>query len=356
MTQLLDAARYAAVSARVHGLFSRLLPNALWTELVVAPDLRTVYHLLQQTWYAESLTRLTGEQSSAEPLERALWAHFVGASRSPFRLMQGASRGLLEWHWRRFEVENLKTVLRAVHYRMPPEQAASVLVPLGDASTLPWSTLVAVDSALALAERLRATWYGRALAQALDQYRRTQALFVLEVALDLAYYQHLLRLLQQLHGRDRTEAERFFGAWLDGQNLLWAYRYQLYARFSPEEMLNYTLHRHLRANAEVVRAIALGAPLWETVTRLWGTRLPGLADLQGLSERAALARLELILQRHLYQLAQQTRGAYALHLGIVLAYEVLLESEVRDLIALCESKAGGVLGQPLQFYLIGERA
>lgn len=50
MTQLVDAARYAAVSPRVHGLFSRFLPAALWAELVAAPDLRTVYHLLQQTW------------------------------------------------------------------------------------------------------------------------------------------------------------------------------------------------------------------------------------------------------------------------------------------------------------------
>lgn len=356
MTQLVDAARYAAVSARVHGLFSRLLPAALWAELVAAPDLRTVYHLLQQTWYADALPALSGAQWSAEPLERALWAHFVSAARSPFRLMQGASRELLEWHWRRFEVENLKTVLRAVHYRMTPEQATAVLIPLGAASTLPWTTLVTVDSAAVLVERLRATWYGQALAQALDQYRRTQALFVLEVALDLAYYQHLLAALQQLHGRDRQEAEHFLGVWLDGQNLLWAYRYRLYARFSPEEILNYTLHRHLRVNATVVRAIALGAPLWETVTALWGTQLPGVAALQGAPERAALAHLELIFQRHLYQAAQQTRTTYALHLGIVLAFEVLLESEVRDLIALCESKVAGAPGQPLQAYLIGERA
>ena len=104
------------------------------------------------------------------------------------------------------------------------------------------------------------------------------------------------------------------GAWVDAQNLLWAYRYRLYARLSPEEILNYTLQRNLRVNADVVRAIALGAPLLEVVRSIWHGRLAGLDALADLPEQEALPRLELLFQRHFYALAQRTR-ALAAHCG-----------------------------------------
>ncbi|MEZ4657033.1 MAG: V-type ATPase subunit [Caldilineaceae bacterium] len=206
-----------------------------------------------------------------------------------------------------------------------------------------------------LIERLRKTWYGTVLQNALEQYRQRQSVFVLEVALELAYYRRLRDLIAQLHGRDRREAEQFIGFWIDAQNLLWAYRYRIYARLSPEEILNYTLHRNLRVNAEVVRAVALGAPLLETVEALWPRLMPAVQSLADLSERDALPRLELLLWRHLYALATQTRAGAALHLGAVLAYEVLLESEVRDLVTIVEGKTANRSAAQLQPYLIREQ-
>ncbi|MEZ4867056.1 MAG: V-type ATPase subunit [Caldilineaceae bacterium] len=278
--------------------------------------------------------------------------HWVWAARRPFYLLQGASRELLEWYWRREELNNLKTLLRALHLQSPSEQFLPALIPLEGATELPWHALAAAPSVAELVERLRATWYGKVLQPVLEQYRRRQSVFVLEVALDLAYYRRLRGLVTQLHGRDRQEADQALSFWIDAQNLLWAYRYRLYAQLSPEEILNYTLQRNLRVNAKVVRAIALGAPLLETVQRVWPNQLPDLESLATVPERDALPRLELILWRHLYHWAKQTRATAALHLGAVLAYEILLESEVRDLVTLVEGKVFHRTGDQLRPYLI----
>ena len=288
-------------------------------------------------------------------LERALWNHLASASRLPLRLMQGASRELLDWYWRRFEVNNLKIVLRAVQHSTPIGSLRDVLIPLGASSTLPWDALIAADSVVAVVNLVRQSVYGLALDHASERYRREGVLFVLEVALDLSYNQRLLTLIARLRARDRQEATRFIGAWVDAQNLLWAYRYRIYANFSPEEILNYTLHSRLRVNADVVRAIALGAPLLDVVSQIWGETLPGLDTLEGLPDRQALPRLELILQRHLWLEARLARGGYPLSLATVLAYEILLESEVRDLIALAEGKTVGWTAEQIRPYLIGER-
>ena len=356
MTMLLDAPRYAAVNAQVRSLFARLIDPLTWASILAAPDLPTLQSLLLTTWYADTLT-VTAllERGEAADLERALRQHLVQATRTPLGLMRGAAYEALDWYWRRFEVDNLKTVLRAVHYQAPPGVLARSLIPLGRASTLPWPAIIAADSVLAVVDRLRGTLYGRSLAQALPQYRREQSLFALEVALDLAYYQRLLDDLNKLHGRDRAEATRFLGTWVDYHNLLWAYRYRIFAQFSPEEILNYTLHRGLRVDAEVVRAIAVGAPLATIAQAIWGRAMPQLDLLRDQPERQALAQLETIFLRLLYTQAQQARGGYPLHLGVVLAYLVLVECEVRDLISIVEGKAYGWSVERIRPYLIGER-
>jgi len=310
---------------------------------------------LQQSWYSATLRDLPAAQIDGVQLERALTRQWVAAAQRPTTLLQGASRTLMNWYGRRWELNNLKTILRARHHHAAPEQFLPALIPLEGTSNLPWSTLAAVGSIAELVERLQHTWYGKVLRPALEEYRRQQSVFVLEAALDLAYYRQLRNCVTALHGRDRREADQLIGFWIDAQNLLWAYRYRLYAHLSPEEILNYTLHHHLRVNAAVVRAIALGAPLREMTAQLWGQQLPELASLADLTERDALPKLELLLWRHRFARARKIQATAALHLGAVLAYEVLLESEVRDLITIIEGKAFKRTGAQIQPYLIGRR-
>ncbi|MEZ4657032.1 MAG: V-type ATPase subunit [Caldilineaceae bacterium] len=117
MTVLLGAARYAAASARVHALFAQFMPAALWVELLDAPDVGAVLNSLHQTAYADRLARIAAAHPDVITIERVLWQHWVQMARRPFALLQGNSRELLEWYWRRQELNNLKTVLRAVHHR-----------------------------------------------------------------------------------------------------------------------------------------------------------------------------------------------------------------------------------------------
>lgn len=352
---ILDAARYAGVNAYVRALLSELIPPAMWTEIMAARDLAGLLNLLWETPYRPALETLVGGRLEPAPIERALWGHLARAARAPLGLMRGPARDLLDWLWRRFEVNNLKTVLRTVERRVSPDRIRASLIPLGTASALPWPALVEAASAPAVVERLRPTFYGRPLDQALDLYRREGSLFVLEVALDLAYYSRLLSKMAGLRGADRRQAERFIGTLADSQNLLWAFRYRVYAQLSPEEILNFTLQRGLRVDAAVVREIALGAPLQEVVARLWGDRLPDVDRLTGLSEREALPELERIFQHSLYRLAEEALKAYPFHLGVVLAYEILLESEVRDLVTAVEGRGAGWPPERIRPYLIGPR-
>jgi len=80
---------------------------------------------------------LGDREPNAIDVERALARHMVAAARLPLSFLQGAPSDLLDWFWRRFEVDALKTLLRGVHHQAPPSQIQAALVALGPASTLP---------------------------------------------------------------------------------------------------------------------------------------------------------------------------------------------------------------------------
>jgi len=355
----LDPVRYAAANASARGRIAQFLPADLWSAILAANDLDELVTLLGRSPYQTTLGVITAPGIAPEQVEQALWAYLVRSFRAPLKLVQGKPRNLLEWLWRRFEMDNLKTLLRTVAGGVPPNQIRDSLIPLGAVSELPWTALSEATSILEVVERLRSSYYGafyaRVLDSALDRYRREGQLFVLEVALDLAYFRRLLRLLDSLGGRDRREARHLIGTMVNSQNLLWAFRYRIYFNLSPEEILNYTLQRHLRADATVVRQIALGAPLWEVVKSIWGNRLPNLDRLVDLSPAEALPELELIFRRYLHTLALDKLRGYPFHLGTILAYEILLESEVRYLITVIEGKHAGWSTGRIRTHLIGPR-
>ncbi len=355
MAAFFQAARYSAVSARVHALLPQLVQPIQWAILLDAPDLTSLFALLRSLYGLPAQILLGEAKPDVVRAERDLKSHYAVAARRPLNLLYNRQLELLDWFWRRFELDNVKTLLRAVHHGSPPSQAYDALIALNASPSLPWDELVASPSIPALIERLAGFWYERTLRDALPQYHRQQAVFPLEVALDLAYHSTLLDLVNQLRGAEHADADAFLRAWVDAQNILWAFRYRFYAQLSSEEILNYTLHHGLRADAEVVRAIAMGAPLADVVESVWGAGLAGIEGFAGLEERELAPRLELVLQRHFYRLAKRALVISPMRLATVLAYEFLLDSEMRDLTAVIEGKSYGWPAVQIQPYLIAER-
>lgn len=326
---MLGTMSHASSQARVRARVSRMIPAGLWSRLLHADTFQDLSVQLRNSPGGEDL-------ASDDPsvLERNLRARQAVAARSLTTSLQGRARELLAWYGRRFDIENLKAVVRAIHFDLDRERIWSMLLPLPE-PTLPWRTLVETGSVPGLVDRLSATAYGRPLAPALERYQQESSPFFLEVALDLFYFRRLLRLIGVLRKKDRTQAERFLGRWIAVQNLLWAFRYRDHGGMSPEEIVNYTLHRAPGAGVDMVRRIALGSPLAAEAAR-FGFVLPDGAE--GLD---ALHRLERLAAREMRRRAEATLAGPIFHLGGVLAYLFLLESEIADLTALIEGKLTG---------------
>ncbi len=317
---------YAAAQGYIRARLSRLLDHATWSRLLEANSPAELNQFLGRT-----AVDLRGEVADA--------------GRTLVRFLPRGACELVAWYNQRFEIENLKTVLRAVHYGLDPSRARASLIPLRG-TRWHWEGLLETGSISGVIDQIRESPFARPLEHAMERYQQEQRLFYLEIAIDLFYFQKMVRLIESQSGKDAADARRFLGRWIAVQNLLWAYRYRIYGRMTPEEIINYTLHRAFAAGLDTVRRVALGSPLAVEAGRLGFQISPGASEVEALTEIEVLAERERFrfataaVRRPLFQL----RGA--------LAYLWLLEAQVRDLAVIREGKLTGLTGSEIARRLV----
>ena len=335
----MSAFSYAAAQGYIRARLSRLLDRATWARLLEANSVTELGQFLGGTGAAPAVA------SDGSLRLQILRGDTATAGRSLVRFLPRSSGELVAWYNRRFEIENLKTVLRAVHYGLDRSRARASLIPLSS-TRWRWEALLEAGSIPAVIDQIRDSPYARPLEHAMERYQQERRLFYLEIALDLFYFQKLVRLIESQSGKDGADARRFLGRWIAVQNLLWAYRYRIYGRMTPEEIINYTLHRAFAAGLDTVRRMALGSPLAIEAERLGFHVSPGLSEVEALTE------IELLAERERFRRATATISRPLFHLGGVLAYLWLLEGEVHDLAVLVEGKPTGLTGAEIARRLV----
>lgn len=336
----LDAIQYAASNARMRGLRTRLISDNVWQQLLATEGVGGAVDILLQSDYHEEVYEY-GRGGTLETIERRLTGRAAQNCRRVMALTSGPVRNLFFVWWQHFELENLKTIFRSIEQHVAPEVTKSLLIPLGEYTTLPWDSLMQEQSISSLVERLNGTHYINPLRNAFAAYQRENSLFPLEIALDVRYYRDISSAVRKLQGEERLDAQRIFGTRLDILNILWAFRHRIFYGLSAEEIVNYTLWRTFRTDTSLVREIALGANPSDILRRVWGNAINlDLIESAG-NDFQMMPKLELTLERFWRSLAVNEMGGYPFKLGSILGYLVLEESEIHDLVTLLEGKGMG---------------
>lgn len=283
-------------------------------------------------------------------VELQIRSRLADAFQSVIHMAPGDTRPLLVQLYRYYEVNNLKAVLRGVVTEASLDRVRVALFPLGPSTVLPVEAMVEAKNVAAAVELLRSTPYYDVLSFAMKRYTSEQSLFPLEVALDLEYWRKLWQEARGLLGQDQEQALRVIGSLVDMNNLMWAIRYRVYQGLSEEELINYTLPFGYRVHDEDVRAVAAGADISPIIERTY----PGISDPAALLQepRTGLPRLELALKRHLMQRCLAAFVGSPFHIGIPLAYLVLSDLEMQDLIVLVEAKAAHLADEVFRPFLV----
>lgn len=338
---------YAAISTRVRAMYSDLLTAQDMNRLSDSPDFLSLISALKNTQYGKYLSGIKDNELTPRRAILQIKNRLAASFSSVVQQAPEQTRPLVKQMYRYFEVGNLKAVLRSIQTvsSWNPdlstwERVHEVLFPFGSFTSIPAQAMVESGSIASAVELLRGTPYETAASFAMKRFSTEQNLFPLEVSLDLDYWRRLWAEVRQLKGKDREMGGKLVGSLLDLNNLMWVIRYKIYHKLSEEELINYTLPFGYRVRDEDVRSIAAGADIAAVVSRIY----PSIADLNTYLEnpQSGLPKLEYQLKQ---QVMKQCISAFIgdpFHIGLPLAYLMLSDFEIQDLIVLIEAKSSSL--------------
>lgn len=335
---------YAAISARVRAMSADLLSPQDIVRLSDTPDFSSLFTALKGTAYGPYLEGLKDKDINPRKTIMQVKRRVAKSYYSVVQMSPIETRPLIKQLYRYFEIGNLKAVLRSIVAVQPRsgeisqwDRVREVLFPLGADTVIPAQAMVESGSITTAVDLLNGTPYEDVLAFAMKRYTAEQNLFPIEVALDLSYWRRLWAEAKKLTGPDREHGVKIIGSLLDLNNLMWAVRYKVYHKLSEEEIINYTLPFGYHVRDSDIRAIAAGADIASTISRLY----PEISDVSVLLEepKTGLPKLEVLLKRALLKRCKAAFLGSPFHIGIPLAFLVTSDLEAQDLIVLVEAKS-----------------
>src|SRR4030067_3278638 len=120
---------YEYLNTRLRFMKMRLLTPQQFKSLIELRDLEEVIHALAETDYGPEIETSSLEYSGYALIENALVQHVQRVFSKLFRMAFDDARILMRVLLERFEVFNLKTILRGFHVEADPEETALSLFP-----------------------------------------------------------------------------------------------------------------------------------------------------------------------------------------------------------------------------------
>jgi len=332
------------LAARLHGRRSRLAEAERLDALCRLTHLAELGHAV----YPDA------EFHTAADFQRRLAQHLVRELSGFLKHLEGPGADLLAWMLVRFQVENMRVLLRSFMHRTPLEGPEKYLLSLPHDLTLDVQALMAAESLEEFTELLPSGTPRKSLREALGTYHDQPRPFFLEAALDRGYFQELLARAEQLSGEDTELIKPIVLQEVDAFHLMLIVRGKFQYGLTPELLLPLRVHGSGIPSAQF--SSMLGAPDILTAASLAvGRAIDALPSELGSSEASATvdpSALEALVWKRNLRLSKRAFRRSHMGLGAVVGYLGIRRVEVANLITLSEGIRVGVATEAIRARLI----
>lgn len=182
---------------------ARLLDHAFFKTLLDAPDYDRAIAMLEDTEYGEDVEHFMLEGARPTTMDRAFNRNFVRNFTRIKEFFVGRPEEMLGALLSRWDLYNLKTVLRGMRALIPKAEIVRNLVPIGFLDQTVLEEIVAQPDLRASIDAIvmfSAEWripYGQAITEHLADYLREHDLSILELALDRFHYRKISAMIRK---------------------------------------------------------------------------------------------------------------------------------------------------------------
>lgn len=217
---------YAYINARIKAWKSKLLKRETIYECIGAVDIKTLEGILVSTPYGKGIQEAKSHgKEGLRGLEEGFRRHLCDTTRKLLEITSGKPKTLLGVLISKWDLFNIKTVLRGMKNKTKSEEILNATVPAGNLDFTRISELAKCEDIQAVADTL-STWHSQwafPIRKSLPQYQKDEKLENLEYVLDRFYVSSSLATI--LDGDNNAEFVRsLFKTEIDLLNLRTAMR------------------------------------------------------------------------------------------------------------------------------------
>lgn len=185
---------FGYINARVRGLKSRLLGPEFYNQALGDSDFSAFSATLSQTDYMQDLEEAQASLSGLTAVDSALAGNFRRLTRSILKFSDGWPHELAALLLLKYDLANIKAVIRTRHAERPAEDARAALLPAGQIKPAILEQMAQASDVASAVQVLAVSGHPLAAAarDAVRTYQDDRDLFGLELALDRAYTQVLI--------------------------------------------------------------------------------------------------------------------------------------------------------------------
>ncbi len=307
----------------------QLLSQQQLTELVEAPAQSRSTTLRELGW-SESAEQPAGE---VQQLDQQLSALLLDDLIYLLRPLSGEAREFLLYWAHRFEIANLKAIIRGRLQGQSTDAIKNELVQLGQYETLHADQLLRTEDVAELLRQLEGNpHYADIARQARRVFEDRHDPFTLDASIDRQYYAGLSRRAAKIHDLDGAYIQDMVGKLIDRINLVWLLRYRFAYGLPPAEAYYLLVPAGDKLTGRRLLALAeLGS--WEEIR----SHLPAVLQAP-LAEASNTSEVRNALHRELMKLARRLLEQTTFNLARVFAYLLLREYDLRRVGAILKGK------------------
>lgn len=331
---LKNAIRFSYINAKIRSLKSQLLRQSDYENLLKARGYHGLADYLRFTTYCKNMDK------SISSYDELIEIYYKNILEDYIKVIDSISisiKRLICQLYQRYELENLKVILRAICYCRQLDKTKRLFFPLMKYTNFSTNDLIASKDLSGIIHRLKGTWYYEPLINSFYRFENEGESFPLEMALDLTYYNHLWDIISSLSRQDQKIAKTILGLQLDALNIIWIIRFKKRFLFSPEEILNYSLTNGKYISKKIRKKMAYSVTQTDLISNLEGT--PYKKILKGIDD-PEIGYVRLL--QYILLLVRRNWNRYPFQIGTILGYIFLKEIEIKDLITITEGKRIGI--------------
>ncbi|HOK57636.1 V-type ATP synthase subunit C [Methanothrix sp.] len=334
--------KYAYITGRVRAMKTKLIPNEMYARMLNM-DIPEIARYLEETQYKEEIDALAKDYSGAELIEHATFANLAKTYRKLLEVSIDEPQFLILEYLRRWDIWNIKTILRGKFYGASDSEIMKYIVPAGELDREFLEGLAKKDSI----NDVIAAFEGTDFAEALSKYDG-KFLASVENALDKLYYFRMERAVGGTLSVGGGLLLKYVRREIDIKNLITLFRMNkagieasiVQENLIPGGKLGEELSRMAgQPYADFVRGLE-GYPFWSAISDV------ATADLDGVS------RIEARLKAYLIRYAWSLSNYHPLSILPVLGYIVTKETEVANIRKIVRGKEAGLPNELIEEQMV----